>query len=82
MTRLRVERLKRGWSLQKMGSVAEVQGSEISKFERLILKPYPVQLERLARVLGIPGEELLEEVPGSEVQEREEVSYEREDVTV
>jgi hypothetical protein len=32
--------------------------------------------------LGIPGEELLEEVPGSEVQEREEVSYEREDVTV
>jgi transcriptional regulator with XRE-family HTH domain len=62
MTRLKFERLQREWSLQKLGVVAGMQGSEISKVERGILKPYRSQLEKLARALGVPGAELLLEV--------------------
>lgn len=59
MLRLKFERLQREWSLQKLGVVACMQGSEISKVERGILKPYPSQLEKLARALDVPEGELL-----------------------
>ena len=62
MTRMKQERLRRGWSLQTLGFHAQMQGAEISKIERLLVVPYSSQRERLARVLGITVEELLEEV--------------------
>ena len=41
MVRLKQERLKRGWSLQALGFYAGMQGAEISKIERGIMRPYP-----------------------------------------
>jgi transcriptional regulator with XRE-family HTH domain len=66
MTRLKSERLKRGWSLQALGFHAGIQGAEISKIERRILQPYPKQLERLAQVLELTASQVLEEVTHEE----------------
>ena len=68
MTRLKFERLQREWSLQKLGVAADMQGSEISKIERRHLHPYPSQLAKLARVLGVPENELLLEVSEDELE--------------
>ncbi len=62
MTRLRQERLRRGWSLQKLGEKTGMQGSDISKVERGIVMPYPSQRQRLAKAIGGAPDELLEEV--------------------
>ena len=62
MLRLKYERQRRGWSLQELGFHAGVQGADISKIERGLLRPYPSQAQRLAKVLGLTPEELLEEV--------------------
>lgn len=62
MLRLKFERLQRELTLQELGFKARIQASEISKFERKILKPYPAQLVRLARVLKCATEDLLEEM--------------------
>jgi transcriptional regulator with XRE-family HTH domain len=62
MIRLRYERLRRKLTLQELGYKAKVQASEISKFERGLLLPYPGQRKRLARAIGCAPEELLEEV--------------------
>ena len=71
MVRLRLERLKRGWSLQTLGFHTGIQGAEISKMERGILVPYPTQRERLARVMGLRVDELLEEVASQDVSQAE-----------
>jgi transcriptional regulator with XRE-family HTH domain len=62
MVRLKFERLRRAWTLQELGYKAKVQASEISKFERRLLAPYPGQRKRLARAIGCSPENLLEEV--------------------
>jgi len=62
MKRLRVERLKRRWSQQRLGFLASVANSDISRFESGVLRPYPSQAQRLAEVLGIAPDELLTDV--------------------
>ena len=62
MTRLKSERLKRGWSLQALGYQAGIQAGEVSKIERRLAVPYPKQLKSLAGVLGLDEAALLEEV--------------------
>jgi transcriptional regulator with XRE-family HTH domain len=62
MTRLKYARLMKEWSLDKLGQEAGLGGSDLSKIERGRLVPYPPQLERLSKALGIPAERLLEEV--------------------
>jgi transcriptional regulator with XRE-family HTH domain len=63
MTRLLHERRRRGWSQLQLGYHASLQPSEISRIENGRLKPYPAQLERLARALGVDqAEALLENV--------------------
>jgi ribosome-binding protein aMBF1 (putative translation factor) len=57
-TKLRIERLRRGWSQQTLGFHAGVAAADISKIENGWLTPYPAQAERLARVLGLTVEEL------------------------
>jgi transcriptional regulator with XRE-family HTH domain len=64
MTWLKYARLMREWSLDRLGGEANVAASDLSKIERGRLLPYPPQLERLSRVLGIPTDRLMEEVPG------------------
>lgn len=48
-------------TLQEVGYRARVQAPHLSQIERGLLKPYPKQAQRLARVLGIDVDELLEE---------------------
>ena len=59
MTRLKRERVKRGWNQQDLGFHARISSAEICRFERGQAKPYPAQACRLAKVLGILPEELL-----------------------
>jgi transcriptional regulator with XRE-family HTH domain len=67
MTRVKCERLKRGWSLQALGYRAGIQAGEVSKIERRLAVPYPKQLKSLARVLGVGEAALLEEVTPDEL---------------
>jgi transcriptional regulator with XRE-family HTH domain len=65
---MKFERKRREWSLQTLGALIGMQGSEISKVERGVLVPYPSQRERLARALGLDETVLLEEVPESDLE--------------
>lgn len=57
--RLRAERLRLGLTQSKLGKRAKVATSDVSRIETGRLTPYPRQLARLARVLGVQPEELL-----------------------
>ena len=61
-TRMRAERLKRGWSQTRLGSKASLSASDVSRIETRRLQPYPEQLARLARALRLSPDELLESV--------------------
>jgi transcriptional regulator with XRE-family HTH domain len=60
ITRLRAERQRLGWTLQKLAGVARVCASDISKIERRRVVGYEPQLKRLAKAVGLPRERLLE----------------------
>jgi transcriptional regulator with XRE-family HTH domain len=60
INKLRQERVRRGWSQQTLGYRARVGASEISRFEHGRAIPYPVQAKRLAKVLGLRPDELLQ----------------------
>ena len=60
LTRLKAERLKRGWSQQILGFHAKVSATDISKIENRRALPYPAQAERIAEVLGLKPDELQE----------------------
>ena len=62
MTRLKAERLARGWSQITLAYKARVANSDVSKWERRMAAPYPSQATRLAKVLGIPPDRLLDAV--------------------
>jgi transcriptional regulator with XRE-family HTH domain len=62
MTRLKFERLRRGWSQVELAERAKVANSYISKFERGVALPYDSQARRLSKALQIPTEQLLESV--------------------
>ena len=60
-TRLQLERLRRGYSQTVLAARAgRLSGSDISRFENAYARPYPAQAERLAQVLGLQPDELLE----------------------
>ena len=63
MTRMKAERLRRGWSQQKLAVEAGVGYADICRAERGLFRLYPSQAERIAKVLGLRPDELLEEVP-------------------
>jgi transcriptional regulator with XRE-family HTH domain len=62
VTRMKIERVKRGWSQGRLSQVAEVAAGDVSRIETGRMRPYPTQAERLANVLGIPPEELQQPV--------------------
>ncbi len=67
MTRLQAARLKLRLSQTALAAAAErLSGSDISRFENLYARPYPAQAARLAAVLGLGVNELLEPVVASE----------------
>jgi len=59
MLRIKWERLKREWTQEHLGRLAQMAGADISKIERGLLQPYPGQQERLAQALGLTPAELL-----------------------
>lgn len=62
-TRLQRERLRRGLSQTALAAKAErLSGSDISRFENFYARPYPAQAGRLAQVLDLNPDELLEPV--------------------
>jgi ribosome-binding protein aMBF1 (putative translation factor) len=66
MVRLKAERLKRKWSQQDLAFHAHMASADISRIERGWARPYPGQAQRLAAILGIQPEELLQEVQACE----------------
>lgn len=67
MINLTSERLKQGLSKAALARAAELDQALVSKIEAGRVRPYPVQLSRLARALGWPedaAEKLMEESDG------------------
>ena len=62
LTRMRVERMKRGWTQTYLASVSGVHNAEISKIETRRLTPYPKQAAALGRALGLDPASLQEEI--------------------
>lgn len=62
MLRLTLERRKRNLTRAKLGALADIHPSEIGRIESGRLKPYDPWILRLEKVLGVPGDELFEEV--------------------
>jgi len=58
-TLLKLERLRRKWSLVKLGGMTNIHPTEISRVERGLAVPYPAHRQRLARALKIPAEDLV-----------------------
>jgi len=54
MLRLSVERQKRGWTKSELARRAKMQPGELGKIEAGRLRPYPSQLRKLGRALGVP----------------------------
>ena len=69
MVKLKIERLRRGWTQQDLGYHARIAGTDISRIERGWMKPYPSQAARLAEVLGLDPRELLHEMEAPEGSE-------------
>ena len=69
MLRLTAERLRRGWPKSTLARRARLDQANVSRIESGRARPYPVELRRLARALGLPAdaaENLLEQVPDPE----------------
>jgi ribosome-binding protein aMBF1 (putative translation factor) len=62
MTRLKYERLRRGWSQIVLAYKAKVANTDVSRWERGMGIPYPSQAQRLEKVLGVDRSELLVQV--------------------
>ena len=60
VSRLRQERLRRGWSLTRMTQLTAINSSSLSLIERGLLCAYPGWQARIARALEIPVDELFE----------------------
>jgi transcriptional regulator with XRE-family HTH domain len=65
MLRLTHERERRGWPKARLARQARVDQAYLSRIEAGRAVPYPVELKRLARALGLPKEsaaQLLDDV--------------------
>ena len=69
MTRLEVERRRRGWSQTELAFHTQMHQPDVSRFERGLQSPLPERASRLARVLGVPADKLLDEVQEPEAAE-------------
>ena len=64
MIRLTIEREQRQWSRAELGRLARIHPARVGQAENGHVRPYPVELERLAADLAWKGEPaaLLDEV--------------------
>ncbi len=65
MLELTRQREAREWTRRKLGALADLHPNRVGQIENERVRPYPVELERLARALGYKGDPagLLCEVP-------------------
>ncbi len=66
MYRMKLERLRRGWSLTELCVRTRIDSAALSKIERGIWPCGPEWRRRIAQALGVPEETLFEEVPDHE----------------
>ena len=69
MLRLRLERLRRGWNQTALAFHAEMSAPEVSRIETARMRPYPSQMEKLSRALGLDPEVLLQEMGEADAAE-------------
>ena len=65
LLRLTAERQRRGWSKAELARRARLDQANLSRIESGRVRPYEVELRRLARALGLPAddaEDLLRQV--------------------
>lgn len=62
MLKIEHERKKRSWTQTELAYHANMSSQDISRIERGWLKPYNGMAKRLSKALGIPANELTEEV--------------------
>jgi ribosome-binding protein aMBF1 (putative translation factor) len=58
MTRMKCERIRRGWSQQILAVRTSIGVADISRIENGKLQPYPIQAQKISTVLGISLDEL------------------------
>jgi transcriptional regulator with XRE-family HTH domain len=63
ITRMKAERVRRGWTQAVLASKAGMMAPDISRIESGRTKPYPIQVARLSKALRIDIPQLLELVP-------------------
>jgi transcriptional regulator with XRE-family HTH domain len=66
MLRIVVERQRRGMSQSQLARLADVHPSTLSRLEAGKEFAYPAWRRRLGRVLGVPGDQLFEQVDPEE----------------
>ncbi|HHY35950.1 MAG TPA: helix-turn-helix transcriptional regulator [Firmicutes bacterium] len=66
MLRMKLERLRRGWSLTQLCVRTGIEPASLSKIERGIWPCGPGWRKRIAQALEVPEEALFEEVPDHE----------------
>jgi transcriptional regulator with XRE-family HTH domain len=62
MTRVKAERIRRGWTQVQLAYRVGIHTSDISRIENGHLRPLPKHRQALARVLGLDHATLLDEV--------------------
>lgn len=62
-TQIKAERLRRGWTQTELGAKAGLSASDVSRIETGRLRPYPLQVIRLARALKLAPDQLLDLAP-------------------
>ena len=60
--RMKVERLKHGWSQSELAYFARMSPSDVSRIEKGRMAPYPVQTRKLAAALHLDPATLTERV--------------------
>ncbi len=63
MTRMEAERRRRGWNQVTLAYHARVGQGDVSRIERRMLVVGPRIAARIGHALGIPAEQLWDEVP-------------------
>jgi transcriptional regulator with XRE-family HTH domain len=57
MLNVKIERMRRGWSQAELARRANLNAATVGQIEAGRFQPYPTQLAKLARALGVPEAE-------------------------
>ena len=66
MFRFKCQRAKKGWSQAELARRTGMHPSTISRIETGQMRPYPSQVKKIASVLGIAEDDVMEEVGGGD----------------